>query len=158
VRLLRGGSRYVSDLIATSNALRIGVLRAPHAHDASHVESVAPRPCPIAGAARAHGEQGAQHVLGVEAELAAEPAADVGSNEPQLVQRQSEAFAQRDEKTWINESFEAAKADVYVQPIGVGAGPFALTDNYKSAALSLAKQRVALAGARLANLLNAALK
>jgi hypothetical protein len=63
-----------------------------------------------------------------------------------------------DEKTWIIESFEAAKADVYIQPIGVGAGPFALTDNYKSAALSLAKQRVALAGARLANLLNAALK
>src|SRR5262245_49848774 len=31
-RLLRGGSRYVSDLIATSNALRIGVLRSPHAH------------------------------------------------------------------------------------------------------------------------------
>ena len=63
-----------------------------------------------------------------------------------------------DEKVWIDESFKAAKADVYVQPIGVGAGPFALTDGYKSAALSLAKQRVALAGTRLANLLNAALK
>ena len=43
-------------------------------------------------------------------------------------------------------------------PIGVSAGPFTLTDNYKSSALNLAKQRVALAGARLANLLNAALK
>jgi aerobic carbon-monoxide dehydrogenase large subunit len=31
-RFLRGGSRYVSDLIATSNALRIAVLRSPHAH------------------------------------------------------------------------------------------------------------------------------
>jgi hypothetical protein len=31
-RLLRGGSRYVSDLITTSNALRIAVLRSPHAH------------------------------------------------------------------------------------------------------------------------------
>src|SRR5262245_63002062 len=31
-RLLRGGSRYVSDLIATSNALRVAVLRSPHAH------------------------------------------------------------------------------------------------------------------------------
>src|SRR5262249_32912544 len=50
---------------------------------------------PGAGAAGAHGEQCAQHVLGVEAELAAKPAADVGSNEPQLVQRQSEAFAER---------------------------------------------------------------
>src|SRR5262245_28315452 len=31
-RLLRGGSRYVSDLIATSNSLRVAVLRSPHAH------------------------------------------------------------------------------------------------------------------------------
>jgi carbon-monoxide dehydrogenase large subunit len=31
-RLLRGGSRYVSDLIATSGALRLKVLRSPHAH------------------------------------------------------------------------------------------------------------------------------
>jgi aerobic carbon-monoxide dehydrogenase large subunit len=31
-RLLRGGSRYVSDLIATSNALRVAVLRSPQAH------------------------------------------------------------------------------------------------------------------------------
>src|SRR5215510_12122790 len=31
-RLLRGGSRYVSDLIATSKALRVAVLRSPCAH------------------------------------------------------------------------------------------------------------------------------
>jgi carbon-monoxide dehydrogenase large subunit len=31
-RLLRGGSRYISDLIATSDALRVKVLRSPHAH------------------------------------------------------------------------------------------------------------------------------
>src|SRR5262249_47896373 len=31
-RLLRGGSRYVSDLIATSSALRVKVLRSPYAH------------------------------------------------------------------------------------------------------------------------------
>src|SRR5262245_27113598 len=31
-RLLRGGGRYVSDLIATSSALRVKVLRSPHAH------------------------------------------------------------------------------------------------------------------------------
>jgi carbon-monoxide dehydrogenase large subunit len=30
-RLLPGGSRYVSDLIATSGALRVKVLRSPHA-------------------------------------------------------------------------------------------------------------------------------
>src|SRR5215468_4160043 len=31
-RLLRGGGRYVSDFIATSKALRVAVLRSPHAH------------------------------------------------------------------------------------------------------------------------------
>jgi len=31
-RLLRGGSRYVSDLIATADALHVKVLRSPHAH------------------------------------------------------------------------------------------------------------------------------
>src|SRR5215475_6398975 len=31
-RLLRGGGRYVSDLIASSSALRVKVLRSPHAH------------------------------------------------------------------------------------------------------------------------------
>src|SRR5262245_10223588 len=31
-RLLRGGSRYVSDLIVTSKALRVAVLRSPYAH------------------------------------------------------------------------------------------------------------------------------
>ena len=63
-----------------------------------------------------------------------------------------------DEKAWMKESLEAAEADAYGAPIGDGAGPFALTDDYKSRALAVARQRVALAGARLANLLNAALK
>src|SRR5215469_8199753 len=63
-----------------------------------------------------------------------------------------------DESVWIDERFEAAKAHAYVQPIGGGAGSVTLTDNYKSSALNLAEQRVALAGARLADLLNAALK
>src|SRR5215813_3205842 len=31
-RLLRGSGRYVSDLITTSDALRVKVLRSPHAH------------------------------------------------------------------------------------------------------------------------------
>ena len=31
-RLLRGGGRYVSDLVATSSALRLKVLRSPYAH------------------------------------------------------------------------------------------------------------------------------
>lgn len=63
-----------------------------------------------------------------------------------------------DEEAWIGESLEAARSDVYAPPIGDGAGPFTLTDRYKSTARAIAKRRVALAGARLAHLLNAALK
>jgi hypothetical protein len=42
---------------------------------------------------------------------------------------------------------------VYKAPLGDGNGPFALTTAYKVAAKKLAQARLALAGARLANLL-----
>ncbi|WP_275552140.1 S1/P1 nuclease [Bradyrhizobium sp. MOS001] len=63
----------------------------------------------------------------------------------------------RDENVWIDESFELAKAVVYQTPIGPDSGSFPLTDAYRSVAVKVAKERVALAGARLALLLNAAL-
>jgi hypothetical protein len=59
---------------------------------------------------------------------------------------------------WTRESFDLAKSAVYVPPIGSGAGPFVLTQDYLEASRRVAQQRVALAGARLANLLNAELK
>jgi hypothetical protein len=64
----------------------------------------------------------------------------------------------RDEQTWIDESFQAAKTSVYIDPIGVGAGPFTVDAEHRKQARAVAAERVALAGARLANLLNAALK
>lgn len=63
-----------------------------------------------------------------------------------------------DEVAWAHESFEAAKLYAYADPIGDGSGPFALTEDYKNAAWTIAQQRAALAGARLANLLNGALR
>ena len=63
-----------------------------------------------------------------------------------------------DEKDWIVESFQAAEQVVYSEPVGPGDGPFTLTPAYKRKAGKVAKQRVALAGARLANLLNNELK
>jgi carbon-monoxide dehydrogenase large subunit len=46
-RLLRGGGRYVSDLIATSRALRVKVLRSPHPHARIvHVDTVKARARP----------------------------------------------------------------------------------------------------------------
>ena len=63
-----------------------------------------------------------------------------------------------DAATWIKESFDDAQKDVYVAPIGAGNGPFTLTTAYRTAARKVAKERVALAGARLANVLNSELK
>ena len=66
--------------------------------------------------------------------------------------------AKSDEKEWIAESFAEARQTVYAPPIAAGDGPFALTPHYQKNAGKLAKQRVALAGVRLANLLNTELK
>jgi hypothetical protein len=60
---------------------------------------------------------------------------------------------------WINDSFTAAQQTVYKKPpIGAGAGPFTVTQTYKTAARRLARKQVALAGARLAKLLNEELR
>jgi hypothetical protein len=60
--------------------------------------------------------------------------------------------------TWTSESFEIAKADVYMDPISIGDGPFTITPEYKAKAQQIADQRVALAGERLANIINNELK
>jgi hypothetical protein len=70
----------------------------------------------------------------------------------------AELAAKSDEKDWIAESFQEAQQTVYSAPIAAGDGPFTLTTQYKKNAGKLAKQRVALAGTRLANLLNTELK
>jgi hypothetical protein len=62
-----------------------------------------------------------------------------------------------DDAVWIQESFQAAQQTAYARPIGPGAGPYALSTTYKANAKALAQGRVALAGVRLANLLNAAM-
>lgn len=62
------------------------------------------------------------------------------------------------EANWVKESFDDAKRYVYVAPIGLGTGPFAITPGYYANAKLLADEQVALAGVRLANLLNKELK
>jgi hypothetical protein len=63
-----------------------------------------------------------------------------------------------DEAKWIDESFQAAKKSAYAMPIGVGDGPFTPDSPYLTAGKDLSAARIALGGARLANLLNDALK
>lgn len=66
--------------------------------------------------------------------------------------------AKTDEKAWVAESFQEAQQAVYAAPVGADDGPYTLSLEYKKRAGKLAKQRVALAGARLAKLLNEELK
>jgi hypothetical protein len=63
----------------------------------------------------------------------------------------------RDERVWLSEGLALAKAKLYVPPIGAGSGPFTIDADYQKAILELGRARIALAAARLANLLNDAL-
>jgi S1/P1 Nuclease len=63
-----------------------------------------------------------------------------------------------DEAAWVDESFQTAQQFAYRAPIGAGNGPFTLTNAYKIAAKNEARKRIALAGGRLANMLNNELK
>jgi len=69
------------------------------------------------------------------------------------------AAANLNEADWADESFKAAKKTAYKRPpIGNGPGPFSPTTSYSTAVGSTSEKRIALAGARLANVLNADLK
>jgi len=60
---------------------------------------------------------------------------------------------------WLDACTAAAQQTAYQSPpIREGAGPFTLTQAYKRKARKLAEQQVALAGARLANILNEELR
>jgi hypothetical protein len=63
-----------------------------------------------------------------------------------------------DAADWINESFNIAETNVYSAPIAAGDGPFNITPEYKAKAQKIAAERVALAGQRLANIINNELK
>jgi hypothetical protein len=63
-----------------------------------------------------------------------------------------------DPAAWAAESFDVAKKAVYEGPIGPGLGPFQLTPAYREVVLTTGQQRVAVAGTRLAAVLNRDLK
>jgi len=98
-----------------------------------------------------------------------------GEGEPAPALPQAEAFANgltaasgnavndTNPAHWATESFDMAKSDAYRSPIGDGPKPttgssYEMTQAYYDAALKDAKERIALAGARLAKLLNDNLK
>jgi len=59
-----------------------------------------------------------------------------------------------DPAQWLQESFALAKSDVYQPPVRIGAGPFSLNSSYQMHAHQIAEAQIALAGARLAAVLN----
>jgi S1/P1 Nuclease len=68
------------------------------------------------------------------------------------------AAAITDEAKWVKESFEAARQFVYEAPVGPGAGPYHLDAAYRESARAEAQSRIALAGARLAKIIDANLR
>jgi hypothetical protein len=58
-----------------------------------------------------------------------------------------------DENVWIGEGLVLAQSAVYQPPVGLGDGPFTIDSVYENAALSLGKQQIALAGVRLARVI-----
>lgn len=63
-----------------------------------------------------------------------------------------------DPEAWAQESFELAKQSAYAAPIRTDKAAVQLTRDYETNARNVARSQAALAAARLANLLNAALK
>jgi len=70
------------------------------------------------------------------------------------------AVRKTDTAVWIQESFAAARTVVYRIPIDAGAGPYTIVPQsaYDLVAYRLTQKRIALAGARLAEVLNRELK
>jgi hypothetical protein len=75
-----------------------------------------------------------------------------------LARPDARAAAIGDEHVWIEESFAIARRYAYEAPIGPGRGPYTLDGRYQSDARAQAMQRIALAGVRLAHLINAKLR
>ena len=75
-----------------------------------------------------------------------------------LASAPSAAASETNEAVWVQQCNALAISAVYVDPVGDGKGPYTLTDTYKTAAATVARGQVALAGARLARLLNDNLK
>lgn len=76
-----------------------------------------------------------------------------------LPKPRAQAAANLDVDSWVEASFNSAKSVAYRNPpIKTGAGKSTITQKYRDAVGSLSEKRMALAGARLANILNNELK
>jgi hypothetical protein len=58
--------------------------------------------------------------------------------------------------SWLDESFALATTTVYAAPVGLSAGPYLLTEAYKQQAGAVAEKQIAIAGTRLAKVIELA--
>ncbi len=65
----------------------------------------------------------------------------------------SRAAANSDIPSWIETSFAKARTQAYAAPVGSGVGPYTLSSAYQANARALSRKQIALAGARLAILI-----
>jgi hypothetical protein len=70
----------------------------------------------------------------------------------------AELVSRSDPAIWVEESAALAKAFAYAPPVSAGANAVPLSREYETNARNIARSQAALAAARLANLLNDALK
>jgi hypothetical protein len=63
------------------------------------------------------------------------------------------AVTETSPKAWLRESLSLAKSTAYASPIGLSSGPYELTLDYKQSAGRIAEKQIALAGERLAKLI-----
>jgi hypothetical protein len=63
-----------------------------------------------------------------------------------------------DAQKWIEESVELAKQYAYAAPVSLGKNPVMLTRDYETNARNISRSQTALAAARLANIINNALR
>lgn len=75
-----------------------------------------------------------------------------------LAEPESAKSKSADAELWAKESYELCKSKVYVGPIKAGSGPFKVNKEYADSTRSLAEKQIALAGKRLALILNSELR
>jgi hypothetical protein len=78
----------------------------------------------------------------------------VESAAPKLPKATAAESSVGSEVEWIKEGLELAQSKIYTGPIGIGDGPFTVDAEYQAAVHELGQARIALAGARLAKMLN----
>ncbi len=119
----------------------------PHGDAGGNLVALCRKPCRV----ELHGYWDNLPGTGKKAIVAVRRAAHLPTPEPRVA-------AIDDERQWIRESFMIAQNSVYIPPIGDGPGPWFIDRPYQSIAHRVARDRLALAGARLAHVLNEAFR